>query len=263
MNIKNVFQVVLIVLFVGLISVRAQEKTTEVGDYENYHKESFFLVSPLVGWNRNKLYIPALPPRGPMPGQPAQTRTDTNPEYGLFALYFHPRMVINNMFFLTDASGSDITGNISFINFYGKPDRKVTWNVGGGYVWHEIKAEDNTITISVPMAKAGALIRIPNAHLLLNPYVAYAWQSVETDFSDEDTEAVLYGMTAHWFYRMFHLTMKYYYQDDQDSSEGYNVFRFRGIAFANDWFGLTGRFEYLEEPGTDNTSVLFGPVFVF
>ncbi len=223
----------------------------------NYHDNSFFLVSPLVGWNHNKLYVPA---RGPLP---AVTLSDTKPEYGLFLLYYRPQMIINNMFFTTRASGSDVAGNVTFINFYGAPEKRLTWNAGGGYVWHKIKADHNTITISVPMIKAGLLLRIPESHLVLNPYLAYARESIDTSYSDEDIDALMYGITAFWQWRMLNTTLKYYYQDDLNSSESYNVLRLRGILFVNKSFGVTARFEYMEEPTTDNTSFLFGPIFMF
>lgn len=222
-----------------------------------FHDRGFFVVSPLAGWNRNELKIP---PHGPMPGM---TLTDTEPEYGLFTMYAHPRFVVNNFFFVSEGNGADITGDVAWLNVYGRPEATCTWNVGAGYAWLELDMDGNEIDIGVPMVKAGMVVRCSKIHISLNPYLAYAWESVETAFGDEDSESILYGLTARWYWRMLHVTAKYYLQDDLDRNEQYNVVRVRASAFFSDHLGVLARLEYMEQETTDNTAFLLGPALVF
>ena len=136
------------------------------------HNPPVFLVSPVEGWNRDEM---------PMP-EPDGTSTilkDTGAEYGLFLLYANPRLAVNNMVFYTAENGAKVTGDIFFLNLYGDPDAILTWNLGGGYTWHSINVGGEDMAISVPMAKAGIMIRWPAAHLSFNPYVAPAWEGYQ------------------------------------------------------------------------------------
>ena len=74
---------------------------------------SVFLAAPLVGAVRNEVDV-----QGP-PGAPAQTLADTAAEYGLFAMYANPRLVINDTLFNTDVNDAKVWGNISTLNVYG------------------------------------------------------------------------------------------------------------------------------------------------
>lgn len=217
-----------------------------------HHKKNFFVVSPLLGINHSKLKSSRAP-----------NITDTQMESGLFALYANDHVVLNNMLFFTSANNSDISGNFFFANFYGDPENKYTWNVGGGYLWHEINSQAIDITITVPMAKAGFIRRFKEINVSLNPYIAYAWESVNTTRGDSNSESLLYGVSATWRWRMLHLTSKYYLEDKIDSNDFYHVARLRALFSLSENFGLAARFEYMEHSTIDNTSVLFGPAFVF
>jgi hypothetical protein len=216
------------------------------------HKKNTLVISPLLGINHSKLKSSRTP-----------DVTDTQMEYGLFALYASDHVVLNNMLFFTTASNSDISGNFFFANFYGDPEDKYTWNLGGGYLWHEINSEATDVTITVPMAKAGLVRRFKEINFSLNPYIAYAWESVNTTRGDSSSEALLYGISANWRWRMLHLTGKYYLEDKIDSNDYYNVARFRALFSLSEKFGIAARFEYMEHSTIDNTSILIGPAFVF
>ncbi|MBN1673294.1 MAG: hypothetical protein JXR37_19770 [Kiritimatiellae bacterium] len=219
-------------------------------------EEMCLLLSPLVGWDRNELTVPA--GRGM-----TVTMKDTAAEYGLFALFVHPRVAVNNMLFYTDPNDAEVTGDMLFVNVYGDPRRRVTWNAGVGYLWHAIETDALDITISVPMLKAGAVLRWRKPCVSLNPYLAYTWDSTETDFGDENTESVLYGLTAAWRWRMLGVTLKYYLDDNQDRNEQYNVLRARAHAFLSETFGMVVRAEYMEHSVTTDTSFLIGPAVRF
>jgi hypothetical protein len=218
---------------------------------------SALLVSPLAGWNRNETTIPA------SHGSPAMTLTDTEPEYGLYAMYASPRLVVNNIAFLTEASGSDVSGDIATANVYGDPDSPCTWHLGAGYVWHEIESDASTVTINEPIAKAGVVWRLPSAHLLINPYLGYAWLGMDTSHGDQNTESVLYGISAYWRWRMVAMNAKYYLEDNLDLDQQFDVVRAYGVFMFNRSVGMMARVEYMEEIGSKNTSGLLGPVMVF
>jgi hypothetical protein len=62
---------------------------------------------------------------------------------------------------------------------------------------------------------------------------------------------------------MLHATLKYYLQDDQDSSEQYDVFRARLVAAVTERFAFVLRAETMEHSVIDITSVLFGIAYRF
>jgi len=219
--------------------------------------EGMVLVAPLVGWNRNELRI-----QGP-PGMPPATLTETAAEYGVFAMYFSPRVVANNMLFFTHVNDADVWGDFAFLNVYGAPEARCTWNAGAGYLWHRISPDIADIEITVPMVKAGLVVRVPGVKLMLNPYLAYAWEKVDTDFGDEETESVLYGLSARWRWRMVRLTLKYYLEDNRDRDEQYNTLRARATVALRRNMGISARLEHMEHSVSDNTSFLIGPGFIF
>mgnify|MGYP006300834223 CR=1 FL=1 len=219
------------------------------------HDGPMTLVSPLFGWNRNELIVRG---RG---GETVQT--DTAPQTGLFTLFAQPRLVVNNFLFYTDPNQTDVWGNLLFVNGHGPETARLTWNLGAGHLYHKIESDRTDIEVSVPMLKAGGLWRFGGQRLSLNPYLSYAWESVETDFSDEEDESLLYGLTfrAHW--RMLHGTLKYYYQDVLDGGGHYHVFRARAYGFLDRNWALAARFEYMEHSTSTDTSFLFGPAYMF
>lgn len=226
---------------------------------------SVLFVSPLLGAVRNEVELP-----GP-PGIPARKLIDTATEYGLFLMYANPRLVINDTIFNTDVNDSTVWGNIATLNLYGNPASKITWYLGGSYLWHQIDGNPADILITEPLAKAGLVFRVPGWHLSINPYLGYGWQSVETTVATpsgtvedtEDTESVIYGASVYWRWRMLYANAKYYLEDNRDRDEQYHVFRLWATAMFSGHSGILGRFEYSEESGSTDTSLLFGPVFYF
>jgi hypothetical protein len=226
---------------------------------------SAFLVSPLAGPVRSEVEM-----QGP-PGTPSRTLKDDSTEYGLFLMYANPRVVVNNTIFNTDVNDSKVWGNIATLNLYGDPAAKMTWYLGGGYLWHSIEGDIVDITISEPLAKAGVIVRVPSWHLSINPYVGYGWQNVATTIDTprmtveqtERTESVLYGVSAYWRWRMLYANAKYYLEDNRARDEQNNVFRLWATAMFTKSAGIMARFEYSEQRSSTDTSALFGPVFVF
>jgi hypothetical protein len=215
------------------------------------------LISPMFGYNRDVLK------QRDLTGQ-IRTATKTAPEYGLFAMAAHPRVVVNDFLFFTEAAGdTDVAGNFFHVNLYGDPEAAVTWNVGAGHLYHKIDPPNEDIEVNVPLVKAGPLLRARRWGLALNPYLGYAWERVDTRHADVDNDSMLYGVTLDWRWRMLSLNVKYYYQDSRDTDEGYNTVHARfGVGAGRRW-GAVARLDYMEHVTTDDTSVLIGPVFVF
>lgn len=221
-------------------------------------KGIMWLVSPLVGWNRDELTV-----RGGPGGQQVSTRTDTAPMYGLFVMMAHPRFVMNDYFFYTEPNDAEVLGNLFYANLYGDPDAAVTWNLGVGHLYHEIKPDNEDVEVQVPMVKAGPMIRYKPWGLSLNPYLGYAWERIETSRADVDNDSYLYGLTVDWRWRMINLNVKYYYQDSQDGNEGLNTVLSRFVVAFNPHWGAEARLDYMEHLTTDDISLMFGPVYVF
>jgi hypothetical protein len=176
----------------------------------------------------------------------------------------HPRFVVNDFLFFTEASGdTEVMGNFLHANVYGAPDAAVTWNVGAGHLYHKIKPENEDIEVSVPMAKAGPLLRIKPWRLTFNPYLGYAWERIDTLHGDSDNDSYLYGITVDWRWRMVNLNVKYYYQDSQELADDFNNVHVRLTTGITRHWGAAIRFDYMEHTTTDDTSFLVGPVYVF
>lgn len=237
----------------------------QAAEFSPEKKTSVWLVSPLLGAVRNEVDM-----HGP-PGTPARTFTDSAAEYGLFAMYANPRLIVNDTLFNTDVNQTTVWGNITTLNVYGDPQAWATWHLGASYLWHDLDGRTADILVSEPIAKAGLMFRIPNWHLSLNPYLGYGWQSVETTVttpagSMEDTEhtgSVIYGLMASWRWRMLAAYAKYYLEDNPDRDEQYHVVRLWGTAMLWRHAGLLARFEYSEQVGSTDTSAMFGPVFYY
>jgi len=221
------------------------------------HKKTALIVSPLFGWIKD------------------ESRTggasDTSPEQGLFVMYATPRLVINNTTFFSDVNDSEVWGNIASINLYGDPEKELTWYLGASYVWHKVQTETVAITINEPLGKVGFVWRIPELHLSLNPYVGYGRVTTVTEFPAawnlgdvrNRSDIVVGGISAYWRWRMFHANAKYYMAKDLDAETLNHNFRIWGTAMFTDHVGVIARLEYEEQNTTKNTSLLFGPVFVF
>jgi len=216
-----------------------------------------WLVSPMVGYNHDELK------QRDRTGQ-IQTSSKTAPEYGVFALVAHPRFVVNDFLFFTEASGdTEVMGNFFHANLYGDPDAAVTWNLGAGHLYHKIEPQNEDIEVSVPLAKVGPVFRVKPWGLTFNPYVGYAWERIDTLHGDTDNDSYLYGITVDWRWRMVNLNVKYYYQDSQELDDDFNNVHVRLTTGITRHWGAALRFDYMEHTTTDDTSVLLGPVYVF
>jgi hypothetical protein len=216
-----------------------------------------WLVSPMTGYNRDELR------QRDRTGQ-TRTATETAPEYGLFALAAHPRLVVNNFLFFTEAADdTEVLGNFFHANAYGDPGAALTWNVGAGHLYHKIEPRNEHIEVSVPMAKAGPVLRVRPWGLTFNPYAGCAWERIATRHGDVDNDSYLYGVTVDWRWRMLALNVKYYYQDSRELDEDFNNVHMRLTTGFNRHWGAALRLDYMEHATTDDTSVLAGPVYVF
>ena len=214
------------------------------------------MISPLFGWDRNKLSV-----RGER-GQIAK-RTDTAPMYGLFGMALYRQFVLTDYLFYSDVNEADVWGNLAYLNWYGSHTARVTWNVGAGHFYHKIKPDHQSITVTVPMLKTGPQFHIPAWNLSINPYLGYAWERVETRHGNADNDSYLYGLNIGWRWRMMGANLLYYYQDSQRAKDDYQTLRVRAHTMVNRHWGLTLRFDYMEQSAADNTSVQFGPIFLF
>lgn len=236
----------------------------EGGEAGGMQDGTVWSVSPMAGWDRNELKL-----RGP--GGAETTHTDSGPEYGVFALFARPNFVINNFLFFADVNDADVWGDLLFANYYANAKSRLTWNVGAGYLYHEIEPKGVRIVVTDPMVKAGVRLKVPSLHLSLNPYLGYAWERVEVEIDtpmgtedvDSDNDSWLYGLTIGYRWRMLEGGVNYYYQDSQNFDEDFQVVRARLSVFVTKTWGVSGRFDYAEHQTTDDTSFLFGPVWVF
>jgi len=219
-------------------------------------RDTIVTISPLFGWDRNKTNV-----RGER-GQVIE-KTDTAPEYGLFFLLVYKNLVFTNFSFFTDVNDTDVFGNLAFANLYGSRKAWISWNIGAGYLYHRIKPKNEDITVNVPMVKAGPLFNITEWHLSVNPYIGYAWERVDTQRANMDNDSYLYGITVGWRWRMLAATVKYYYQDSQEADDDYQTVRARAHCMFDAHWGAVVRFDYMEHSTSDDTSILFGPVYVF
>ena len=128
--------------------------------------------------------------------------------YGLFIMMAHPRIVINDYLFYTEPNDADVLGNLFYANLYGDPDAILTWNLGGGRMYHKIKPPQEYISVQVPMVKAGPIVRIKPWGITINHYLGYAWERIETLRSSSNNDSYLYGLTVDWRWRMINLNVK-------------------------------------------------------
>lgn len=239
-------------LLIVMAQATAQEELPPPGD-----QGLMWLVSPLFGYNRDELK------QRDRTGQ-IQIATKNAPEYGLFAMAAHPRFVVNDFLFFTEAAGNtDVMGNFFHANLYGDPDAAITWNVGAGHLYHKIEPQNEDIEVSVPMAKAGPVLRAKPWGLTFNPYIGYAWEGIDTLHGDTDNDSYLYGITVDWRWRMIGMNVKYYYQDSQELADDFNNVHVRLTTGLTSHWGAALRFDYMEHATTDDTSILLGPVYIF
>lgn len=231
-----------------------------------------FMVSPLYGLNRNELTV-----RGR--GGASTVLEDTDHEQALFAMLVTPRLVANNIIFRTrpeygrQPPGSRtpeyarVVGDIATVNLYGSPESTLTWNLGVGYVWHEIDSGSATTGVDMPIFKAGVVWRAPSLHMMVNPYVGYAREQVDVETPAGRTESgshvMLYGVSWYWRWRMLQANVKYYIQDNRASNRAYDVLRGQFSAMFSRHTGILVRAERMEESSTTDTSLIAGPIFVF
>ncbi|NOU36455.1 MAG: hypothetical protein HOO88_06765 [Kiritimatiellaceae bacterium] len=249
---RRVVAVSLFILLAGAMKALPAEEASPAT-----HPTSAWIVSPLFGVAANENL--------------KNGQTDMSPESGLFVMYASPRFVLNNTTFFTDVNQSEVWGNISSVSLYGDPKANLTWYLGGSYVWHQIQTRTVKVTISEPLGKVGVVWRIRPIHLSITPYVGYAPETVTTQFppawglkADRDrSDIAVYGISAYWHWRMLGADAKYYLSNDLDHGTLNSTFRVWATAMFNKRVGVLGRFEYTEQNTSKDTSVMFGPVFVF
>lgn len=245
-------RIALLVLLAGAHSPGLAEEASPAT-----HPTSAWIVSPLFGAAENENLN--------------NGHTDISPEYGLFVMYASPRFVVNNTTFFTDVNKSEVWGDIASVSLYGDPKAKLTWFLGGSYVWHQITADPVKIRIDEPLGKVGLVWRIRPMHLSITPYVGYAKETVRTKVSlpfgtfksQDDSDIAVYGISAYWHWRMLGADAKYYLSQDLDHDTLNSTFRMWATAMFSKQMGVLARFEYTEQNTSKDTSFLFGPVFVF
>jgi len=145
----------------------------------------------------------------------------------------------------------------------GDPQAQLTWCVGGSYTWHQIEMPGISLRIHEPLARAGPLFRISDWHVTFNPYVGYAHLAVRTTYGSDAWDTSVYGILARWDWRMLHVMVQYYLQDNPAKDQVYQVFRTRLLAFVTRDLGFQARVEYLRQYTSKDLSLLCGPVLVF
>lgn len=248
---------ILLTLGLAALTIRAEETPAEKPAAWRW------VVTPLAGADRNELSRTT--PAGTV------TQTDTGPEYGLYFMGAHPNFVLNNFFFYADVNDSDVWGNLTYFNYYADAKAALTWNAGAGYLYHKIETPGPEILVNMPMVKAGPVFRIAPWHVSLNPYVGYAWETVENSMSgphgsfrtETDNDSMLYGLTLNWRWRMLEAGFNYYYQDSLELDENFNVLRARLTGMITRDWGINARLDYSEHSTSKDRSILVGPVFMF
>ena len=105
------------------------------------HPTSAWIISPLYGVAQNENLN--------------NGQTDSSPESGLFVMYASPRFIVNNTTFFTDVNRSKVWGDIASVSLYGDLMDELIWYLGGSYVWHQIPADLDKVTISEPLGLVG------------------------------------------------------------------------------------------------------------
>lgn len=213
-------------------------------------------LSPLFGWDRNERI------GRDARGQPVTLR-DTAPIYGLFGMAARSGFVLTGYIFYSEVNRSDVWGNLAYLNWSGDRRERFTWNVGAGHLYHKIESAHADIRVTVPMVKTGPMINIPEWNLSLNPYVGYAWERVETPRAEVKNDSTLYGINIGWRWRMMGATLRYYYQDSREDRDNYHTLRVRANTMINRNWGVSLRMDYMEKFNNENTSIQFGPIYVF
>lgn len=252
---RTVMLIVVIVAMCFPFTGMAQT-TTEKTVEQEHPSRSMFVVSPVIGSDKNTLHS------RDQRGQPIDLE-DTGLEYGLFALYNTAHVTVNNFLFFADVNDADVSGDIFFFNYYYQPEKRITPNLGLGYMYHKIEMDQMEITVKTPLPKIGVRIGVPELGLSLNPYLAYTSEDINTTRGDRTDEALIYGLSLNWRWRFLGADAKYYYQDIRGNNKSYNVFRLDGNLFFTKHVGIVARVDYMEHSTTDDLSFLIGPAFMF
>ncbi len=213
-------------------------------------------ISPLIGAIRNEADIRR-------PDGSVDTETDTSLKYGIFTMYNRNNWHATNFGFYTRVQDSDVWGNILFVNWNSSPREPLSGIIGAGYVYHRIETDRGNITVHVPMLKAGPRWT-PSPNLSVHPYAGYAWEYVDSP-RDSTTEALpLFGLTLRGNLHRTMLGLQYYYQWGTSSDqENYQNLRFRIMQpVTRQWTALL-RIDIMEHAGSDDQSILAGPVLSF
>lgn len=213
-------------------------------------------ISPLIGGIRNEVDIRR-------PDGSIDSSTETAVKYGIFAMYNRENWYATNFGFFTRVHDSDIWGNILFVNWDSAPGETLSGILGAGHVYHRIETGRGNITVHVPMLKAGPRWS-PSPNLSIHPYAGYAWEYVD-DPRETNTEGLpLFGLTMRGRVHRTMLGFQYYYQwGTASDQEDYQNLRFRVMQpITRQWSALL-RVDIMEHAGSDDQSILAGPVLTF
>lgn len=255
---RHLFAAILALGFCSLAEAQSLESDSVEADHLlKRHDETLFLVSPMFGWDEDTL-------RGRNQRGERTESKDTGEEYGLFALAATKHFDFSDFVFFTDVNNADVSGNMFYANYYYDPDALITPNIGVGHLYHEIEPANYDVKVRDPMVKLGVRINLLEClHLVLNPYIAYAWEEIETPHQDLDNDSLLWGLSARWYWHMIHGELKYYYQQSLKGEDNTNTVRGQVHYFFDNNWGIGVRAEYMEHIATDDASILFGPTYVF
>jgi hypothetical protein len=216
-----------------------------------------FMIAPVAGWDHNE--YSAFNPYT----RSTEIHRDTAGEYGLLLSYVSPRFNVNNILFYTNPNDSKVWGDILSASVSGDPKARVTWAVGGSYTWHMVEIPGINIHVNEPLVRAGPLVRIPEWHMSVNPYVGYAHLAVHTTYGYDAWDTGVYGILGRWDWRMLHFMAQYYLQDNPAERQVYQVFRARLMTFFTEEWGFMARVEHMRQFTSKDTSLLLGPVYLF
>lgn len=217
---------------------------------------TIWTISPLIGVIRNEADVRR-------PDGRIDTQTDTAIKYGLFAMYRQGHWHATNFGFYTSVQDADVWGNLFFANWDAMPRAPLSGILGAGHVYHRIETARGNITVHVPMLKAGPRWT-PRPAFSVHPYAGYAWEYVDTPRSSSTEALPLFGITINSRINRTMLGLQYYYQWGPSSSQqDYQNLRGRVMhPISSQWAALL-RIDIMEHAGSDDQSILIGPVLSF
>ena len=223
---------------------------------EPRHAPPTWTISPLMGVIRNEADVRR-------PDGSITTESDTALKYGIFAMFQRGHWHATNFGFYTSVQDSDIWGNMLFVNWDTAPRTTLSGILGAGHVYHRIETARGNITVHVPMLKTGPRWS-PRRHWSVHPYAGYAWEYVDSPRGSSTEGLPLFGITLRGRLHHTMLGLQYYYQWGPSSGqEDYQNVRFRITQpITRQWAALL-RIDIMEHAGSDDQSILIGPVLAF